>query len=128
MTFDAFRKGTPMKTNTLHLLLIAAAALPMAACVVYDPTPVVVRQPTTQDRFERSWSAAAGAISDQGFAITSEDRGSGVIRGERSGASIMANVRTLADGRIQVTFDSGGSADPDLTQRVSDSYQRRMGR
>lgn len=69
-------------------------------------------------------------MSDQGLAITAQDRGAGVIRGERGGVTITATLETLADGRIQVKLDTKGvdSADPGLIQRVSDSYDRRMGR
>jgi len=64
------------------------------------------------------------------LAITSQDRGAGVIRGERGGVTITATLETLPDGRLQVTFASKGatSGDPALAQRVSDSYDRRMGR
>ena len=110
-------------------LVMVCALLSLGACVVYQPVPVS-SQPTLPQRFDRSWAAAAGAMSDQGLTIASQDRGAGVIRGERGGVAIAATVETLADGRIQVKFSSQGSssADPGLIQRVSDSYDRRMGR
>jgi hypothetical protein len=110
-------------------LVIVCASLSLGACVVYEPVQVSP-QATLQQRFDRSWSAAAGAMSDQGLTITSQDRGAGVIRGEQGVITITATVETLADGRIQVKFSSQGptSADPALVQRVSDSYDRRMGR
>ncbi|MGH8800730.1 MAG: hypothetical protein ACREX6_00335, partial [Casimicrobiaceae bacterium] len=68
--------------------------------------------------------------TDQGLKIDAQDRGSGVIRGNRSGIVITAQLQTLADGRIQVRFDQSGatSADSGLIHRVSDDYDRRMGR
>ena len=113
----------------LRRLVVVAALLSLGACVVYEPIPVS-SQPTLQQRFDRSWAAAAGAMSDQGLTITSQDRGSGVIQGERGGTTVTATLQTLADGRIQVTFNSKGadSTAPGLVQRVSDSYDRRMGR
>lgn len=113
----------------LRRLLIVSAVLSLGACVVYEPVPVSP-QTTLQQRFDRSWSAAAGAMSDQRLTITSQDRGAGVIRGERGGLTITATIETLGDGRIQVKFGSKGdnSLDPGLIQRVSDSYDRRMGR
>ena len=113
----------------LGRLVAVAAIASLGACVVYEPVPVV-SQPTLQQRFDRSWAAATGAMSDQGLTITSQDRGAGMIRGERGGVTITATLETLSDGRLQVTFASKGanSADPALTQRVSDSYDRRMGR
>jgi hypothetical protein len=116
-----------MRTQTiLRALLCSALLSPLAGCVVYEPVPVQ----STQSRFEQSWSAAAGAMADQGVSITTQDRGAGVIRGARGGINIQASVRTLADGRIEVRFDSAGNtnSDPNLVHRISDSYDRRMGR
>lgn len=109
--------------------MLFSALLSLGACVVYEPVPVS-SQPTLQQRFDRSWVAATGAMSDQGLTVSSQDRGAGVIRGERGSITITATLQTLADGRIQVTFGSKGpeSTDPGLVQRVSDSYDRRMGR
>jgi len=43
---------------------------------------------------------------------------------------VTANVRTQADGSVRVEFNTAGetSRDPDLINRVSRSYDRRMGR
>ena len=77
-------------------------------------------------RFERSWSAATGATSDQGLTTTSQDRGAGVIQDERGGITITASLETLADGRVLVKFASKGanSRNPGLIQKMSDSYGR----
>jgi hypothetical protein len=68
-------------------------------------------------------------MSDQGLTITSQDRGAGVIRGERGGITITTTLETLVDGSVQVKFASRGDdrADPGLVRRVSDSFDRRMG-
>ena len=42
--------------------------------------------------------------------------------------SAQPTPEALADGRLQVKFASKGADGTDLTQRVSDSYDRRMGR
>ena len=80
--------------------------------------------------FDRSWSAALGALGDQGVHITSEDRGAGQIRGTRDGIDVTANVRTQTDGSVRVEFNTSGATtrDPKLIDRVSQSYDRRMGR
>ena len=95
----------------------------------YPPAPVATG-PTLQQRFDQSWSAAIGAMGDQGLRIEEQDRGAGVIRGSRSGIVITAAVRTRPDNRIEVEFSQSGdtSNDPKLMSRVSDSYHRRMGR
>jgi hypothetical protein len=115
----------------LRLLVVVAVILPLGACVVYEPIPVVASpQMTVQQRFDRAWAAAGGAMYDQGLTITAQDRGSGVIRGERGGITITATLETLADGSVQVKFNSreATTTDPGLINRVSDSYDRRIGR
>ncbi len=108
--------------------LIAASAL-VAGCTVYQVGPATYA-PAPATSFDRSWSAAAGALADQGVQITAEDRANGVIRGRRGGIDVTANVRTQADGGVRVQFDTAGATaqDPDLINRVSNSYERRMGR
>ena len=109
------------------LLVTLAAVMAVAGCVAYEP--VVVPGSTVQQRYDRAWSAALGAMYDQGVSVSVQDRGAGVIRGERGGMTITATLQTMADGSVQVKFNSSGpkSADPDLIHRVSDSYDRRMG-
>lgn len=106
--------------------LSAVAAL-LAGCVVYEPVPVGVAAPSA---WERSWSAAAGAMRDQGVTITQEDRAAGVVRGTRGGINVTGTVLTQADGRIRVQFDTSGatSSDPTLIDRITSSYNARMGR
>ena len=111
----------------MRWLILLGVALVMSGCVVYEP---MVTQPSVEQRFERSWMAAGGALTDQDVAITSQDRGAGMIRGQRGNIGITASVRTLADGRLEVKFDQSGGAsgDPELVHRISESYDRRMGR
>lgn len=106
---------------------LAVAAALLAGCVVYEPVPVGVAAPSA---WERSWSAAAGAMRDQGVTITQEDRAAGVMRGTRGGINITGRVLTQADGRIRVQFDTTGatSSDPTLIDRITSSYNARMGR
>jgi hypothetical protein len=107
-------------------------ALVLGGCYYpYPPPPTpVATGPTLQQRFDQSWSAAIGAMGDQGLRIDEQDRGAGVIRGSRNGIVITATLRTRADGRIEVEFSQSGATDndPDLMSRVSKSYHRRMGR
>ena len=62
--------------------------------------------------------------------ITCEDRGAGIVRGTRDGINVTANVRTQADGSVRVEFNTSGATeqDPALIDRISQSYNRRMGR
>lgn len=104
---------------------LAGATLLATACVVYEPVPAY--QPSG---FDRSWAAAVGAMQDQGVTITDQDRVGGVVRGTRGAVTATATVRTQADGRVRVEFNTTGAkgADPGLAERISASYERRMGR
>lgn len=115
--------------NIARFLAIAGVLAAIHGCYYYPAAvPVVVSEPPAQ-RFDRAWSAAQGAMIDQGLTITRQDRGGGVIQGERGGVAITASVQTLADGRVLVKFNSreAAGADGDLIHRISDSYDRRMG-
>jgi hypothetical protein len=103
----------------LSRLTVLFAILALASCVVYEPMPYGM-----PSRFDQSWAAASGAIVDAGLTITTQDRNTGVIRGQRGDSVVTVMLETLPDGRVQVKFN-GDSA---LIQRVSDNYERRMGR
>jgi hypothetical protein len=108
----------------LRAASIAVGSVILAACTVYEAAPY--QAPSTYDR---AWAAAFGAMQDQGVTINEQDRASGVLRGSRGAAGVTAVVRTRQDGRVQVEFNATGmSSDPGLVDRVSASYNRRMGR
>ena len=107
--------------QTIRVLFCSLLLSLLAGCVVYEPVPVQSGPP----RFDRAWDAAAGAMHDQGVQVSVQDRGAGIIRGTRGGASAEASVRSLADGRVEVRFHSSDSG---LANRISESYERRMGR
>ena len=101
---------------------LLAAALAVAGCTYYvAPGPA---------SFDRSWDAAVGALRDQGLEIVAADRSSGVATGRRGVVDVTARVRTQADGSVRVEFNTPGSGVPDrdLMERVSRSYDMRMGR
>lgn len=112
------------------LPLIAAALLcsvPLAGCVVYEPVPAYrVDQPS----FERSFNASLGALQDTGVQVTSADPATGLIRGTRDGIDVSVFVIRQADASIRVQFDVKGDTqrDPGLSNRISQAYERRMGR
>jgi hypothetical protein len=122
--------------NGLHRVTACAAALALAGCAYYvapDGTvapygtyPVTT---TTPANFDQSFAAAVGALRDQGLTVTTEDRAAGNVIGTTGdGGSVTASLRRQADGSVRVQFDSRSLRDPQLLDRVSRSYERRMGR
>ena len=116
-----------MKTSiTLLRAALLGAALIASGCYYPPPAyPVPVAAPAS---FDRSFSAAAGAMRDQGLAIGTEDRAAGMIIGSAGSATVSASVRRQADGSVRVQFDASGARDPALIDRISRSYDARMGR
>ncbi|MBP0588226.1 hypothetical protein J8I87_00495 [Paraburkholderia sp. LEh10] len=107
--------------------MAACGSLPfMEGCPYYAPPPATVI--TTPASFNRSFAAAAGAMQDEGLAISVQDPGSGTIVGGIDGGVVQASVRQQADGSVVVQFDSKNARDPALLDRISRSYDRRMGR
>jgi len=113
-------------------LTLAVAAAFLAGCTYYvvQPGTSVSAPPPAMASFDRSWSAAVGALGDEGVRITSEDRNAGIVQGSREGIDVTANVRVQANGSVRVEFNTSGETrrDPGLIDRISRAYDRRMGR
>jgi hypothetical protein len=131
----AHRRRNAMKItarSTVARLALAAALAAAAGCVVYDPYyPYGYPQaPSPQQMYDRSWNAAVGAMWDQGVEIVRQDRSGGVVEGRRGGVTVTSRILAQADGRIRVETHTGGNLaeDPGLSERLSRSYDTRMGR
>src|SRR5688572_6253086 len=98
-------------------------ALMLSGCTYYVA-------PGAPASFDRSWDAAVGALRDQGLEVIAADRATGVATGRRGMVDVTARVRSQADGSVRVEFNTPGSGAPDreLMERVSRSYDQRMGR
>ncbi|WP_051320659.1 hypothetical protein [Cupriavidus sp. amp6] len=109
---------------TMSLALSFAAVLALPGCTYYGyPAP-----PGAPASFDRSFYAAADAMRDQGLVITTQEPSSGTLVGSRDGDTVMASVRQQGDGSVRVEFNAPNPRDPGLLERVSRSYDRRMGR
>ena len=113
------------RTQLWVALFLFSGFAVLAGCASQEPAPAPA--PST---FDRSWSAALLAAQDEGVRITSEDRGSGVIRGFRGEQEVTMNLRSQADGSVRVEISARGPKgyDPGLAGRISRAYDRRMGR
>jgi hypothetical protein len=122
-----FLCGMMLKRRSWITLTMIHLAVTLAGCAATEPAPVPVPVPSA---FDRSWSAAVSAAQDEGVLITSEDRGSGVIRGVRNDQEVTLNLRSQADGSVRIEIGARGpkGAEPGLAGRISRAYDRRMGR
>jgi hypothetical protein len=111
----------------LRLFAVLLAAVSIAGCVAY---PYGYPGAPGPANFDRSWDAALGAAADAGVQVTSADRASGRISGNKAGADVAIALQSRADGSLQVSFDAPNSKEtnPTLQQRWLQSYERRMGR
>lgn len=89
------------------------------------PTTYPGAQPS---QFDRAFDAARSALLDQGLSIASEDRAAGLVVGTMASTTISISLRRQQDGTTRVQFSASDSRDPKLLDRVSSSYNRRMGR
>jgi hypothetical protein len=71
-----------------------------------------------------------GAMSDQGVSVSDANPTSGLITGQRGGITVIATVAPQADGTTKVEFRTRGdiAQDPQLIDRITRSYNARMGR
>jgi hypothetical protein len=111
-------------------VLAGVAALTGAGCTYYVPatTVPVTQTVTTPANFDRSYNAALGALQDQGVTISRSDANAGVIEGMLGNGHVTANVNRQADGGVRVQFNASGASDASLVDRITRSYQARMGR
>lgn len=125
-----------MRATSLHhgssgtgdwLVLIVVLAALLGGCVVYEPVPVSAPSRST---FDRAWDSAVGAAGDAGVKVASADKATGIIRGVAGSTDVTISVTTQADGKTRVEFTSKGpkGQDPDLNDRFTLFYNRRMGR
>lgn len=114
-----------LQSRSWIIFVIVTMVVALAGCATNEPAAVPA--PST---FDRSWSAALSAAQDEGLRITSEDRGSGVIRGFRNEQEVTINLRSQADGSVRIEISARGpkGSDPGLASRISRAYDRRMGR
>lgn len=114
----------------MRRIALGAALMALAGCTYYE-SPTVVAVPTATyypSTYDRAFTAAAGAMRDQGLAINIEDRANGTIMGTYMGMTITANVRPQSDGSVRLQFDSYNARDRELIERISRGYDARMGR
>jgi hypothetical protein len=122
--------GVTIAMNKSAILVGILSVVLLAGCTYYQTPSGTYTTTASVSKFDSSWSATVGAFADEGVRVTSEDRGAGVIQGTRNGIHVTGNVRQQADGSVRVQLDTSGdtSRDPGLIDRITRSYQRRMGR
>jgi hypothetical protein len=115
-----------MSRTMVAILAVTLASILGASCVVYEPVPAYTGAPA----YDRAWNAALGGVQDAGVQVTSADPAAGLIRGTKDGIDVIVTVTRQADASVRVQFDAKGATqrDPDLGNRFSQAYNRRMGR
>jgi hypothetical protein len=111
--------------NRLQLTIAGLVAVLLIGGCTSQPAA-----PAGPSKFERSWDAALGAAADAGVEITSADRASGRITGNKNGTDVLITLQPQANGSVVVSFEAPNAqgADATLKERWLANYQRRMGR
>ena len=86
-------------------VMVLFGLLSLGACVAYAPYPV-----SPQQRFDQSWAAAAGAMSDQGVTITSQNRGAGSRQAPPYVAAPRGQTPDFPPGSRELRLRSAGAA------------------
>jgi hypothetical protein len=115
---NSILQGRALLRSGLLALFIA-----LVGCTYYAPPP----GPSTYDR---AYNAMLGAMSDQGVKVTDANPSGGLITGQRGGITVIATVAPQPDGTTKVEFRTQGdiNQDPNLINRITGSYNARMGR
>jgi hypothetical protein len=101
----------------------------VTGCTYHETAPGVYAT-TPPSKFDRSFAAVVGAFEDQGVRITTEDHHAGEVVGSRNDIDVRATLQIQADDSIRVSFNTSGATrnDPELIDRITRAYNRRMGR
>lgn len=108
----------------MKILILSLMVLLLTACT-YNQTA-----PPTINKFDQAWSAANGALVDQGVNITNQNRGTGFVQGSIDGAEVKITLFSQANGGVRVEFDTSGTTKHARSniEQIASSYNRRMGR
>ena len=114
------------RNGLVFILGVTVLTLVLSACVVYEPYPYSY----PQSQYDRVWDSAIKAAQEVGIDISAIERDKGIIAGRKGPVDATITVQTLADGKIKVHMTARGpeGAEPNLTDRFYQAYQRYMGR
>jgi hypothetical protein len=109
-----------------QVVLMIAAMLALSACVAYVPPPAPPPPSTT----ERAYNAVVAAMAENGVRVGEANPATGTVTGSRGNISVTATVTPRPDGSAQIELRTKGniSEDPTLLNRITESYNNRMGR
>ena len=105
------------------------AWVPLAGCYYVGPAPVVV-EPGPAPSFDFAWDNALRAADETGIQITSANKETGTMIGQRGSVAVNIRVMKQHDGRIRVELDL--KSQQPRTKYVADdfykAYDRYLGR
>jgi hypothetical protein len=117
----------PVFWRSRRAIVLGLLASPLVAACVYYPEPYPY---PTSNPYDRAFNAVQGAMADQGVRITDANQASGTVIGVRGGITVTATVSPQPGGSAKVDLRTRGNTDedPTLINRITSSYNARMGR
>ena len=111
------------------ITLLGAVLVAGSGCTYYGVAPAGAPVPTSST-YDRAWNAAQQAAQDAGLRVTSVDRATGTIQGDRAAIAATILVLLQADGKTRVELKLQGplQTDPTLSDRFYSAYNHYMGR
>ncbi|OGP62732.1 MAG: hypothetical protein A2170_17215 [Deltaproteobacteria bacterium RBG_13_53_10] len=118
-----------MKKLNLALFILAVFVV-MSGCYYYGPPPVGYPPEPPYASYEYSWDSAIRAAQDVGIQITSSNRNTGTIFGQRDRVGVTIQVTQHADDRtrVELTVQGGRGPSSGVADDFYRAYDRYMGR
>jgi hypothetical protein len=108
------------------ILSLFLASVPLSGCYYVGPLPPVAVEPGPAPSFDFAWDSALRAADESGIRITSANKESGTLLGQRGPIDVKITVVKQVDGKIRVELDL--KSQPPRAQYVADDFYKAYGR
>ena len=111
-------------------LLISAVFVIVSGCYYYESPPMSYPPEPPYASYDYTWDSAIRAAQDVGIQITSSNRNTGTIFGQRDRVGVTIQVTQQADGRtrVELTAQGGRGSSSGVADDFYRAYDRYMGR
>jgi len=111
-------------------LLILTVFVIVSGCYYYEPYPVYYPPAPPYPSYDYIWDSAIRAAQDVGIQITSTNRNTGTVFGQRDKVGVTIQVIQQPDGktRVEVTTEGTKGSGSAVSDDFYGAFNRYMGR